>query len=250
MMSTVEKIMKKNTKRTLVATLLVMILSLTVLVGSTFAYFNDVVSGTGTIATGELNTKLSVAYDEEGTEWTDLAEDVDSFAFTSNAYKPGDHSTIWIKLENVGSLTYDLVYKMKASSDNFDVDENTYNLTSQFKYTWTVVSGATGADVSAENAVEKDVTNNAIVELGKIDDVATTNVVVIRIDIRMIDSATVFDPDATGTDLGDQSNFDGDFATESAQNVYMNKTITFNFNIEALQNTGTYIEINDGVTAR
>jgi predicted ribosomally synthesized peptide with SipW-like signal peptide len=248
--------MKKNTKRALVATLLVMILSLTVLVGSTFAYFNDVVTGSGTISTGELNTKLSVAYDEEGNQWTDLAEDVDSFSFTSNAYKPGDHSTIWIKLENVGSLTYDLVYKMKATSDNFDVGENTYNLTSQFKYTWTVVSGATGADVSAENAVEKQVTNNDIVELGKIDDVLTTKVVVIRIDIRMIDSATTLDG-ATGdtglgggSDLGEQSNFDGAFAELSAQNVFMNKTITFNFNIEALQNTGAYITINDGVTAR
>jgi predicted ribosomally synthesized peptide with SipW-like signal peptide len=249
--------MKKNTKRTLVATLLVMLLSLTVLIGSTYAYFNDVVNGTGSIKTGTIDTEVKVLYTEaqpDDAAWTaaDVATD-DAFSFSVQDYKPGDFSTIWFRFENVGTLTYDLVFKMKAT--NGDATD----ICSQFRYKVTVVTAdVTKTDMATEATPTTGIVNKVatVDDVRSKDDVAAKSVVIFKVEIRMIDSDQTF---ADGGDLGrgdtaegEQSGFaDNEFANLSDQNQFMNKTITFDFNIEALQNTGVYYNLGtDEVATR
>ena len=238
-----EKIMKKNTKRTLVATLLVMILSLTVLVGSTFAYFNDVVNGTGNVTTGTLNTQAWVYYGDTidaDTIWENVDIEGDEFSFYVNDYKPGDYSRVYIKLQNAGSLTYDLIYKVRAT----DMTTDEYDIVSQFRYSWTEI-----VDYAAPDAATETLTDTLVQKAGTINDVKSVNdvaddsIVIVCFEFKMIDNAAY--EAGVGTEDGDQSPvLDDAFASVDGQNMYQGQQMKIEINIEAVQNIGQYVAMN------
>ncbi len=108
---------KKTTKRALLLSALSVLLCVSMLIGSTFAWFTDTAStGVNTITSGNLDIKLSYMnaaandYTEVSENATDLFVDSDNEAIL---WEPGATAVCYFKLENVGSLA--LKYKMKVS---------------------------------------------------------------------------------------------------------------------------------------
>ncbi len=97
---------KKTTKRALLMSLMAMLLCVTMLVGTTFAWFTDSASSANNvIKSGNLDMKLSYKpYGAENTEWTEIGG---APIFDPNAlYEPGYTEAIWLKVENIGSLAF------------------------------------------------------------------------------------------------------------------------------------------------
>jgi len=97
---------QKSTKRALLMSALAMVMCVSMLIGSTFAWFTDsVTSGRNTITSGNLDVALYYAteYKGENTVWTEVNENTK--IFKENAlYEPGYTEVVYFKVENKGSL--------------------------------------------------------------------------------------------------------------------------------------------------
>ncbi len=107
----------KTTKKALLFSCLSMLLCISMLVGSTYAWFTDTATtGVNTIVAGNLDIKLSYMnandtdYAEISTKTTDLFVNKDGSAML---WEPGAVSVCYFKLENLGTLA--LQYKMKVA---------------------------------------------------------------------------------------------------------------------------------------
>ena len=107
---------KKSTKRALLLSLLSMLLCITMLVGTTFAWFTDSVTSSGNIIkSGTLEIEM---YWAEGTEdpstatWTDAST---SAIFNYDNWEPGYVDVKHVKISNVGSLAFKYVVNIKAN---------------------------------------------------------------------------------------------------------------------------------------
>lgn len=97
----------KPTKKALLLSALSLLLCLTMLIGTTFAWFTDsVTSGNSTIVSGNLDMKLSYKpYGAANTEWSEVK--ADTILFGKDAlYEPGYTEAIWLKVENLGTLAF------------------------------------------------------------------------------------------------------------------------------------------------
>ena len=106
---------KKSTKRALLMSVLAMLLCVTMLVGTTFAWFTDSVTSTGNvIATGTLELDLELL-DAEKNEWSSI-RDNPAPIFTYGNWEPGYTDVKILKVENEGSLA--LKWKAVFSAEN------------------------------------------------------------------------------------------------------------------------------------
>jgi predicted ribosomally synthesized peptide with SipW-like signal peptide len=226
--------MKKNTKRTLVATLLVMLLSLTVLIGSTYAYFNDTAIVDGSVTTGILNTKLSYVYADTidgSTVWKPFIdpaevntnwEDAEELTVTLEDYKPGDWTTVWIKFDNIGTLKYGLTFTFDAQEAGTNggvklLEEMAFAITT-FDVGETTTVNALDDDLA--NDVDTFYTDGVLAFKDEYEvsvDVDPNESVYVCFQIRMI-------------------------YKDAPQNKYQNKSATFEFNFDAMQLSGQFVE--------
>lgn len=128
---------KKTTKYALLSSVMAMVLSIAMLIGTTFAWFTDTVtSGTNHIIAGNLDVKLyhsdKAATDEEVTPTTKLFDDI-------ALWEPGAMVYENFKIENAGSLALKYVFNLKVTNA-------------------TVVDGKSLADVLKVAVVEGGVT--------------------------------------------------------------------------------------------
>ena len=94
---------KKSTKRALLVSLLAMLLSVTMLVGTTFAWFTDSVTSSGNIIkSGTLDLEVSVADEIDGTYTSIEGTPV----FNYENWEPGYTTVKFIKIQNIGSLAF------------------------------------------------------------------------------------------------------------------------------------------------
>ncbi len=101
----------KSTKRALWASVLSIVICLTMLIGSTFAWFTDTAStGTNKITAGNLDVKLYYNTDC-GKTWNDAEKATD--IFTTDKWEPGYTQVVYFKVENAGSLALD--YKVATN---------------------------------------------------------------------------------------------------------------------------------------
>ncbi len=101
----------KSTKRALWASVLSIVICLTMLIGSTFAWFTDTAAtGVNTITSGNLDVKLYYNTDC-GTTWTNAESATD--IFTTDKWEPGYTQVVYFKVENAGSLAFD--YKVATN---------------------------------------------------------------------------------------------------------------------------------------
>lgn len=93
---------KKGTKRALLTSLLMLLLSCSMFVGSTFAWFTDsVVSRNNVITSGNLDVEMEYSFD--GTTWAPVTEDTTLFAEDA-LWEPGHTQAVAVKVKNVGTL--------------------------------------------------------------------------------------------------------------------------------------------------
>ena len=91
---------KYSTKRSLIASLLILCLCFTSFVGTTFAWFTDsVTSANNIIKSGNLDIELEYW---NGTEWKDVkgASDI----LTNTLWEPGVTEIAYLRVANAGSL--------------------------------------------------------------------------------------------------------------------------------------------------
>ncbi|MBE7068588.1 MAG: hypothetical protein E7381_04725 [Clostridiales bacterium] len=92
---------KKSTKKALLASVLALTLSSSMLVGTTFAWFTDsVTSGSNVIQTGSLD--VEVEYTLDGKNWDNL--DGANDLFQKGLWEPGHTELVVLKISNAGSL--------------------------------------------------------------------------------------------------------------------------------------------------
>ncbi len=107
----------KSTKRALLLSALSLLLCVSMLVGSTFAWFTDsVTSGQNTIQSGNLDVELyytydaAVAADETSTAWEKVTSTTNIFGY--DLWEPGYTKVAYFKVVNEGSL--ELKYQLAA----------------------------------------------------------------------------------------------------------------------------------------
>ena len=108
---------KRSTKRALLLSALSLLLCVSMLVGSTFAWFTDsVTSKNNIIKSGNLEVELYYTYDaavaanQNSTEWKKVTKDTDIFGY--ELWEPGFTKVAYFKVVNKGSLN--LKYQLAA----------------------------------------------------------------------------------------------------------------------------------------
>ncbi|MBE6680367.1 MAG: hypothetical protein E7598_07610 [Ruminococcaceae bacterium] len=107
----------RSTKKALLASLLSLVVCVSLLVGSTFAWFTDsVTSAQNVIQSGNLDVELYYTYDAavagnvNSDEWVKVGSTTDVFGY--NLWEPGFTKVAYFKVVNEGSLA--LKYKLSA----------------------------------------------------------------------------------------------------------------------------------------
>ena len=144
--------MKKNqTRRELLMSALSLLLCVSMLVGSTFAWFTDsVTSANNIIKSGNLDVELY--YQVEGqSDWTKVTETTN--VFMQNAlWEPGHTEVVKLKVVNEGSLAlkYTLGVNIVSEVGSVNVADENFKLSDYIKYG--IVGGA--QTYTREQAVE------------------------------------------------------------------------------------------------
>ena len=151
---------KDNGKRKLSAVLIGLLLAIVILLGSLFTFFSDIVTGTGTFATGTLDlTAGTTAYtkNDGAATATDLLN-----------FNPGDVIVINVPITNTGSksawLRGDITLSGDAVFDNADfTDFGTYFEVYKGAFTKADVLAPTTAVTNAKLTLTKDTGNEQLV---------------------------------------------------------------------------------------
>lgn len=144
---------RQSKKRTLLSSIISLILCIAMFIGTTFSWFTDNVSNTGNrIETGTLKVKL-LRYN--GTEYEDISNGVGDIFTTENQenttqwplngtlWEPGKTEVVYLAVANEGKL--DLNYNIILNVTN-DVNND---VALEKAFTYAIVPGATGYEASA-----------------------------------------------------------------------------------------------------
>ena len=143
---------QKSTKRALLMSALSLLLCLSMLVGTTFAWFTDsVTSGNNIIQSGNLDIKLE--YLKDG-EWVDVAGKSD--ILTNTLWEPGVTEVAYLRVANAGSLAlkYQLGINIISEIAGVNAAGEEFKLSEYIQFGVVEgVNGKTGAYASREAAV-------------------------------------------------------------------------------------------------
>ena len=138
-----------STKRPLIMALLALVLCLSMLVGTTFAWFTDSVSSDrNTIQAGNLDIKLEYSVQENG-QWTDYAEvDANTDIYGYQYWEPGFVRIAKFRITNIGtlSLKYQLTTDVYAETAGINKAGEEF-LLSDFLYAAVVDADATREEI-------------------------------------------------------------------------------------------------------
>ena len=149
-----------NTKKALVLSTLALLLCVSMLVGTTFAWFTDSVSSTNNIIkSGNLDVELYWSTTAEENSWKKV--DGDTNVFTGQLWEPGHTEVVYLKVVNEGTLA--LKYNLGVNIVDEKSGINVY-------YIEVVPEGAEteGPARAAWNTVAAPVLGDATVENGTI----------------------------------------------------------------------------------
>ena len=110
---------QKSTKRALLMSALSLLMCVSMLIGSTFAWFTDsVISGNNKIAAGNLDIELEYY---NGTEWKTVNGATNLFDET--LWEPGHTDVVYLRLRNIGSLAlkYELAINIVSETPGINV---------------------------------------------------------------------------------------------------------------------------------
>ena len=110
---------QKSTKRALLMSALSLLMCVSMLIGSTFAWFTDsVISGNNTIAAGNLDVELEYY---NGAEWKTVNGATNLFDET--LWEPGRTDVVYLRLKNIGSLAlkYELAINIVSETPGINM---------------------------------------------------------------------------------------------------------------------------------
>lgn len=129
-----------GTKRALLTSVLALVLSLAMLVGSTFAWFTDTAStGVNRIVSGNLDVGLQYwGVGEDGKKTWLTAENSEDLFDKNALWEPGYTQIVYLKVENNGNLA--LTYAMQITpvheTVGVNVDGEEFKLSDYIKFGW------------------------------------------------------------------------------------------------------------------
>ena len=201
--------MKRTTKVAIILSVLSLLVCITLLLGTTFAWFTDTAKSTANrIEAGSLEVKLLMDKAENG-NYTDISNgNGDIFSETGNGidWEPGKTEIVYLAVENAGSL--DLKY-------NIVLNVTDSGIASALEYA--IIDGAKVADLASVSDWES-LTQLTNVELGDLDEGA----VVTSSNNELLDTNTRYFALAI-------------HMKEDSGNVYQNKSVEIDVTISATQ---------------
>lgn len=144
----------KQTRRTLVASVLALVVCAAMLIGTTFAWFTDSVSsGKNQIVAGNLDVDLQYATVENGalTNWTSVQNATNLFG--DGLWEPGYAQVVYLRVENLGTLAvkYQLSMNIISETAGKNVAGDEFLLSDYLQYG--VVKGKTTPFASRADAI-------------------------------------------------------------------------------------------------
>ena len=118
----------KNTKRALISSVIVLMLCVAMLLGTTYAWFTDSVSSmNNVIQSGNLDVELQ--YSTDGETWTDVTEDTAIFSEDA-LWEPGHTEAVALRVKNAGTLAakYELTTSVYLEKEGTNVYGETFKL--------------------------------------------------------------------------------------------------------------------------
>ncbi|MBQ8742468.1 MAG: leucine-rich repeat protein [Clostridia bacterium] len=153
---------KKTTRRALITSIISMLLCVTMLVGTTFAWFTDSVkSGKNRIVAGNLDVELEYAIVENGkiTKW-ETAEGADDILDPDALWEPGHTEVVYLRVTNKGTLAlkYNLGVRVESETLAINMEGKLFKLSDYIKFG--VVDGQEDVFASRD-AARDEVANSA-----------------------------------------------------------------------------------------
>ncbi|MGN0441531.1 MAG: right-handed parallel beta-helix repeat-containing protein [Acutalibacteraceae bacterium] len=141
----------KSTKRALLSSVLALVLTCTMLLGTTFAWFTDSVkSGANKIVAGNLDVELE--YTTDFTTWTSV-EGQDALFKTDTLWEPGHAEVVYLRVRNAGTLALKYKFAMNIANETTakNVAGEDFKLSQYLKYG--VVENQTAAFADRATAI-------------------------------------------------------------------------------------------------
>ena len=124
----------KGTKRALIASALALVMCMSMLIGSTYAWFTDSVSSTNNVITaGNLDVKLE--YSKDYVNWTEVSE-MESIFSDETLWEPGHTEMVYFRVSNMGSLALKYCFNLDVylEKTGINVYGNEFKLSEFLKY--------------------------------------------------------------------------------------------------------------------
>ncbi len=124
---------KKSTKKALLTSALCLILCVSMLIGTTFAWFTDsVVTTNNKIVSGNLDVALYWSTDASNWKTVDVGTNV----FTNELWEPGHTEVVYLKVVNEGTLAlkYNLNVNVAAETEGTNVAGESFKLSDYILY--------------------------------------------------------------------------------------------------------------------
>lgn len=230
----------KNTKNALIISVTLIIISIVLLVGSTFAWFTDsATSGRNRIVAGNLDVdieyaSLNAARDTDGnildTEWKTVTEDASIFKPAEDTlWEPGHTEIAYLRIKNSGNLAlkYDFAIDTYGTQDGGEEKEYTNKAGNKFKLsqylvlnqTETVENLARDAYWIKDDTSTPDI-DEELSEMGKLT--SSNNGIVLAPNESKVLTLAVYMP----TKVGNEANQASDMvASEGQPEIYFGITI-------------------------
>ena len=124
----------KSTKNALILSVLSLLLCVSMLVGTTYAWFTDsVTSSNNIIASGNLDVELE--YSKDFSSWTTIKDSTEIFDKTAH-WEPGYTEVVYLKVSNLGSLAlrYQFALEIKSEDPGTNADGDPIKLSEHIKF--------------------------------------------------------------------------------------------------------------------
>lgn len=148
--------MTKSSKRALLLSALAIVLSIAMLIGTTYAWFTDTAStAVNKIQSGNLDVQLE--YSKDFSEWKNVTEETKLFE-DSTVWEPGRTEIVYLRVKNAGTLAlkYTLGIYNLYNSTGKNVLGNKYRLSDYVKLGAAEADAAYADRAAAINAVDAD----------------------------------------------------------------------------------------------
>ena len=125
---------KCNTRKALITSIISLLLCMSMLVGTTFAWFTDSVSSTNNIITAG-NLDVNLYWSTDGTSWAPVNAQTNIFK-TETLWEPGHTEVVYLKVVNEGTLAlkYNLNVNIVSENEGTNVAGETFKLSNYILY--------------------------------------------------------------------------------------------------------------------